>query len=139
MCSNHFDVILIEDTLDDEVVSLRAIKHSGVPCSVGVYREAGEALEYLLNADMCMPRVVLLDMHLHKSDGLEVLRRIRANARTESLPVVLLSGSDHGSKMKEGYDAGASSYVVKPVDFEQYMRQVGLITQYWLTVNCAER
>ena len=135
-------ILLVEDNPDDVELTLRAFKKSLIANEVAVARDGVEALEYLASTNMDngkhlneMPQVVLLDLHLPKVSGLEVLRAIRANPDTRLLPVVVLTSSDEESDILKSYDLGANSYIHKPVDFEQFLeaaRQLGL---YWLVLN----
>ncbi len=135
-------VLLIEDNPDDEALTLRALKKNNIKNEVVVAHDGAEALDYLFgtgkyagrNTDV-LPQVVLLDLKLPKVEGLEVLRRVRADGRTKLLPVVILTSSNEEQDRIDGYGLGANSYVRKPVDFSQFMeaaRQLGL---YWLILN----
>lgn len=132
-------ILLVEDNADDEALTLRAFSKSNITNPVVVARDGSEALDYLLPSDgrdeSELPQVVLLDLKLPKVDGLEVLRRIRANDRTRLLPVVILTSSKEEQDLIEGYRLGCNSYVRKPVNFDQFIeatRQLGL---YWLLLN----
>lgn len=137
-------ILLVEDNPDDEALTLRALRRANVANEVIVARDGAEALERLFgtgapgaDAGRLLPQVVLLDLKLPKVDGLEVLRRIRADARTRLLPVVILTSSNEERDRVRGYALGANSYVRKPVDFVQFadaVRQLGL---YWLVLNQA--
>jgi len=135
-------ILLVEDNPDDEALTVRALKRANVRNRIVVARDGAEALDYLHGTGVhagrdarLTPQVVLLDIKLPKIDGLEVLRRVRADARTELLPVVILTSSSEEQDMIEGYRLGANSYVRKPVDFGHFadaVRQLGL---YWVLVN----
>ena len=114
----------MEDNLDDEALTLRAIKQNNIANEVIVARDGVEALDYLLatgaHADRdtrIMPTLILLDLKLPKLDGLEVLRRLRADERTRLLPVVILTSSREAQELLRGYSLGVNSYICKPVDF----------------------
>ncbi|HXM93133.1 MAG TPA: response regulator [Candidatus Acidoferrum sp.] len=135
-------ILLVEDSPDDEALTLRALKKNNIKNQVVVAHDGAEALDYLFgtgkyagrNTDV-LPQVVLLDLKLPKVEGLEVLRRVRADKRTKLLPVVILTSSNEEQDRIDGYGLGANSYVRKPVDFTQFMeaaRQLGL---YWLILN----
>ena len=135
-------ILLVEDNPDDEALTLRALKKNNIKNEVVVAHDGAEALDYLFgtgkyagrNTDV-LPQVVLLDLKLPKVEGLEVLRRVRADKRTKLLPVVILTSSNEEQDRIDGYGLGANSYVRKPVDFSQFMdaaRQLGL---YWLILN----
>lgn len=135
-------ILLVEDNADDEVLTLRAFAKNNIRNEVVVARDGAEALDYLFARNAYegrniedLPQVVLLDLNLPKVDGLDVLRQIRADKRTEVLPVVILTSSREEQDMVEGYRLGANSYVRKPVDFDEFLeaaRQLGL---YWLLLN----
>lgn len=126
-------VLLVEDNADDEALTLRALRKHNIT-NVVVKRDGAEALDYLLGGGP-LPSVVLLDLKLPKVDGLEVLRRLRADARTRILPVVILTSSKEESDLLEGYGRGANSYIRKPVDFVAFMEAVRQLGVYWLELN----
>ena len=135
-------ILLVEDNSDDEALTLRALKKNHVLNEVVVVRNGLEALDYLFAtgayADRdrrVIPQLILLDLKLPKMDGLEVLRRIRADDRTRLLPVVILTSSDEERDVIEGYKLGANSYVRKPVDFTQFAEAVRQLRLYWLVLN----
>ena len=134
-------IMLVEDNPHDEELTLRALRKSNVLNPVVVARDGVEALDFLLargehaGEAPPLPQVVLLDLKLPKVDGLEVLRELRASARTRFLPVVVLTSSKEQQDLVASYELGANSYVRKPVDFAQFLeaaRQLGL---YWLVLN----
>lgn len=135
-------ILLVEDNRDDEELTLMAFESSGVECEIDVVRDGAEALEYLFATgkysdrhSQRRPALVLLDLKLPKIGGLEVLRRLRENARTQSLAVVMLTTSSEQEDMIGSYQLGCNSYVRKPVDFQHFLeasRQLGL---YWLHFN----
>lgn len=137
-------ILLVEDNADDEELTLRALKKNHIGNKVFIVRDGAEALDFLfctgIYADRDpheMPQVTLLDLKLPKVDGLEVLRRLRADPRTHTLPIVILTSSNEEKDVVEGYQLGANSYVRKPVDFNEFLeaaRQLGL---YWLVLNNA--
>jgi two-component system response regulator len=135
-------ILLVEDNPDDEALTLRAFNKNRIGNQVVVARDGVEALDYHLGnrqhsgRDLAvMPAVVLLDLKLPRIDGLEVLRRIRANERTSLLPVVILTTSKEQQDIYEGYSLGANSYIRKPVDFEKFIQAVGQLGLYWLVLN----
>ena len=136
------DILLVEDNPDDEVLMLRALRKSNVVNQIIVVRDGAEALDYLFGEGefagrdtSVKPAVVLLDLRLPKIDGLEVLRRIRADERTRLLRVVILTSSDEERDIVNSYDLGANSYVRKPVDFGQFATAVQQLGLYWLLLN----
>src|ERR687893_593861 len=135
-------ILLVEDNPDDELLTLRALKKNNVFNRVVVARDGAEALDYLFGEGAYegrdvsdIPRVVLLDLKLPKVDGLEVLRRLRADERTRLLPVVILTSSREQQDMLDGYGLGANSYIRKPVDFAQFLESVRQLGLYWLGLN----
>jgi CheY-like chemotaxis protein len=134
-------ILLVEDNPDDEALSLRAFNKHRIRNEVIVARDGVEALNYLFASGSragqapLMPAVILLDLKLPRIDGLEVLRRIRADARTALLPVVILTTSREAQDIQEAYRLGANSYIRKPVDFEQFLDTVGQLGAYWLALN----
>lgn len=128
-------ILLVEDNPDDVTLTQRALGKHKLANRLVVARDGVEALEHLFDRERHLPEVVLLDLKLPRIDGLEVLRRVRADARTRLVPVVVLTSSDEERDMVASYELGANSYVRKPVDFEQFVeaaRQLGL---YWLVLN----
>jgi two-component system response regulator len=135
-------ILLVEDNPDDEALTLRALKHNNIANAVAVARDGAEALDYLFGTGSFAdretaeaPAVVLLDLKLPKVDGLEVLRRVRADARTKRQPVVILTSSKEEVDRIRSYELGANSYVRKPVNFEQFARAVRQLGLYWLVLN----
>ncbi|MFW6097002.1 MAG: response regulator [Chloroflexota bacterium] len=135
-------ILLVEDNPDDEALTLRAFKKSNVLNDVVVARDGVEALDYLFGEGKyegrdtsVQPELVLLDLKLPKIDGLDVLRRLRADPRTELLPIVILTSSSEEQDMIQGYSLGANSYVRKPVDFVQFYDAVRQLGIYWLVIN----
>lgn len=135
-------ILLVENNPDDELLTLRALKKNNVFNKVVVARDGAEALDYLFGEGAYagrdtsdVPQLVLLDLKLPKVDGLEVLRRLRADERTRLLPVVILTSSREQQDLLDGYGYGANSYVRKPVDFAQFSRVVEQLELYWLVLN----
>ena len=140
--SSDRPILLVEDNPDDEALTLRAFNKNRISNPVVVARDGVEALDYLFanghhaGRDLSiMPAVILLDLKLPRIDGLEVLRRIRANEYTSLLPVVILTTSKEQQDIYEGYSLGANSYIRKPVDFEKFIQAVGQLGLYWLVLN----
>lgn len=131
----HSLIALVEDNPDDEILTLRALKKHGIANDIVVLRDGVEALAFLLAPDQPLPHLVLLDLNLPRISGLEVLQRIRGEARTALLPVVILTSSNEEQDLIEGYRLGANSYVQKPVDFVQFSEAVHQLGLYWLVLN----
>lgn len=135
-------ILLVEDDRDDEELTLRALRRSNIMNEVIVAHDGEEALELLFGEGKfldreidLLPAVVLLDLKLPKINGIEVLRRIRADARTRRLPVVVLTSSRQERDRDEVYDLGANSYICKPVDFEKFTEAIGHLGMYWVLLN----
>ena len=140
--ANERPILLVEDNPDDEALTLLAQSRNRIPNPVVVAHDGVEALDYLFATGVHagrkaddLPAVVLLDLKLPRIDGLEVLRRIRADARTAVLPVVVLTTSRESLDLRQAYSLGANSYIRKPVDFDRFERAIGLIGHYWLELN----
>jgi two-component system, response regulator len=127
-------ILLVEDNRDDEALTLRALKKNNIINQVVVAHDGVEAIEYLFNAPE-LPELVLLDLKLPRVDGLEVLKRLRANPSTRRLPVVVLTSSKEDRDLLESYDSGANSFVQKPVDFAEFTEAVRQLGVYWLVLN----
>lgn len=135
-------ILLVEDNPDDEALTLRAFRKSNLENQIDVARDGEEALDYLFGEgrqagrdSKRQPCVVLLDLKLPKIDGIEVLRRLRADARTRLTPVVILTTSREERDVVDGYRFGANSYIRKPVNFDEFVRAVQQIGSYWLSLN----
>ncbi len=137
-------ILLVEDNEDDEKLTLLALRKSNIMNQVIVARDGEEALDLLLGRGAHagsehllehLPAVVLLDLKLPKITGLEVLRAIRADPRTRTVPVVILTSSSEERDVIEGYELGANSFITKPVDFEKFTQAVGTLGLYWVLMN----
>ena len=131
-------ILLVEDNPDDEFLTRDALRTGGIAHDVVVARDGAEAVERIFappGADHRTPDLVLLDLKLPKMSGFDVLERIRSDARTQGLPVVILSSSSEHQDIQRGYATGANSYVRKPVNFSEFVRAVQALGVYWLTVN----
>jgi two-component system, response regulator len=135
-------ILLVEDNPDDVALTMRAFKQHKLQSDVVVARDGLEALDYLFGMgahagrDISrMPQLILLDLKMPRIDGMEVLRRIRADDRTALLPVVILTTSREEQDLIDGYTFGANSYICKPVDFEQFVEAVRQLGLYWLVLN----
>ena len=135
-------ILLVEDNPDDEALTLRALRNNNLANKVVVARDGVEALDYLFATGTYagrdtsdMPEVTLLDLKLPKVDGLEVLKRLRADDRTRLLPVVILTSSTEEQDLIRSYSLGANSYIAKPVDYLQFTEAVKQLGLYWLLLN----
>ena len=135
-------ILIVEDNPDDEALTIRALKKNNIGNRVVVVRDGVEALDFLFctgayasRDSKDMPQVTLLDLKLPKVDGLEVLKRIRADERTRLLPVVILTSSKEEQDLIESYEYGANSFMRKPVDFDQFADSVHQLGLSWLVLN----
>ncbi len=142
MEGHEYEILLVEDNPNDVKLTLHAFKKMNLANRIFVARDGAEALDFIFcsgdggsRSGVCRPRVILLDLKLPKIDGLEVLRRIKADPRTHSIPVVVLTASREERDIVESYDLGVNSYIVKPVDFEQFVDAARTLGMYWLLLN----
>ncbi len=143
---HQVEILLVEDNPTDAELTLRAFKARNFANQVFVARDGAEALDFFFGDGShplrnigVVPKVVLLDLKLPKVDGLEVLRRLKADERTRTIPVVILTSSREEPDIAAAYRLGANSYIVKPVDFEAFARAVSEVGLYWLLLNEAPR
>jgi CheY-like chemotaxis protein len=131
------EILVVEDNPADLELALRALKKHNLANQVHVARDGAEAIEFLFGAsgDAQRPKMVLLDLKLPKVDGLEVLRRIKGDPDTRRIPVVVMTSSREERDIVESYELGVNSYIVKPVDFDQFVRAVSELGLYWLVLN----
>ena len=136
------EILLVEDNPNDVELALHALKKNHIANRIEVVRDGAEALEFIFATGAYAqrsigngPRVILLDLKLPKVDGLEVLRQIKSDPRTRAIPVVVLTSSREERDIVESYNLGVNSYIVKPVDFEQFTEAVHTLGLYWLLLN----
>ena len=141
MDEQSVEILLVEDNPNDEMLALHALMKQNLVNKVHVVRDGAAALEFVFctgaYADRRSenPRLILLDKNLPEVDGMEVLRRIRADPRTKLVPVVMLTASSEERDIIESYKLGINSYIVKPVDFEQFSETTQQVGYYWLLIN----
>jgi len=135
-------IMLVEDNPDDEELTLRALRQANIANEVFVARDGTEALDFLFStgrhserSPQPMPAVVLLDLKLPKLNGIDVLKRMRADPRTQLIPVVVLTSSSEDEDMLKSYQSGANSYVRKPVEFSSFANAVTQLGMYWMLLN----
>jgi CheY-like chemotaxis protein len=131
------EILLVEDNMNDAELSLYALKKFKIANSIYHARDGAEALEYLFGdgGHGLIPRLILLDLKLPKIDGLEVLRKLKSDPVTQAVPVVVLTSSREERDIVESYHLGVNSYIVKPIDFEQFTNAVRNVGLYWLLLN----
>ena len=139
---NSIEILLVEDNPNDVELTLHALKKNNLTNRIHIVRDGAEALEYLFGSGAeaggeinHKPKVILLDLKLPKVDGMEVLKQIKADERTRSIPVVVLTSSREERDIVESYRLGVNSYIAKPVDFEQFTEAVRQLGLYWLLLN----
>ena len=142
MTGNAIEILLVEDNPDDLDLTLRSLRRAHLANHIQVARDGAEALEFIFGLGAHAgrdvetgPRVILLDLKLPKLDGLEVLRRVKADPRTRLIPVVVLTSSKEQPDVQECYRLGVNSYIVKPVNFEGFASAVAELGMYWLLLN----
>jgi len=136
------DILLIEDNADDAGLTMRAFRKNQPALRLAHFSDGAEALSYIFcegafrERDMNeLPRLILLDLKMPRIDGLEVLRRIKSDPRTCGVPVVMLSSSNEMTDIRRCYSHGANSYILKPVEFGDFLQTVAGLASYWLTLN----
>ncbi len=142
MEKNAYEILLVEDNPQDAELTLRALKKHNISNRILVVKDGAEALDFIFGTgkysgrDIAKhPKVILLDLKLPKINGLEVLRKIKSDERTRVTPVVILTSSKEERDIVEGYRLGVNSYIVKPVEFEEFAKAVTDLGLYWLLIN----
>ena len=136
------EILLVEDNPTDAELTLRALRKGGFGDRLAIVRDGAEALDYLFAQGAFAnrsienrPKVIFLDLKLPKVDGIEVMRRVRGDARLKAIPIVVLTSSHEERDIAECYKLGVNSYVVKPVEFDKFYQTVADLGAYWLTLN----
>lgn len=139
---HEVEILLVEDSPQDLALAVRALSKANLTNKIEVARDGAEALDFIfcegIHADRKIdskPKVIFLDLKLPKVDGLEVLKRLKADERTRSIPVVILTSSKEQKDVVEGYRLGVNSYIVKPVNFESFAKAVQELGLYWMLLN----
>jgi two-component system response regulator len=131
------EILLAEDNGEDAEMTMRALRRNNLANKVRWVKDGAQALEYLFDAATRPPKLVLLDIKMPKVDGIEVLRRLKADPATQKIPVVVMTSSNEERDVVESYRLGVNSYIVKPVQFEVFMETVAKIGLYWVLTNRA--
>lgn len=136
------DILLVEDNPNDIELAIHAFKKNNIDDRVHIVRDGVEALDYLFMTGRYSerrpqddPKIILLDLKLPKVDGLEVLKKAKSDERTKSIPIIVLTTSKEPSDVSSSYRFGVNSYIVKPVNFEEFAHAIRSIVEYWLTLN----
>jgi len=139
---DEVEILLVEDNPYDAELTIRALRNKGLANKLLTFADGVEALDFLFGTGeyagrdvMVRPKVILLDLKLPRINGLEVLEKIRAEARTKTIPVVIMTSSQEESDIVRGYNLGVNSYMVKPVDFDKFFQAVEELGLYWLLLN----
>ena len=142
MNSSEVDILLVEDNQDDVELALHALRREKLANNIFVARDGEEALEFIFCSGAFAhrsfdhpPKLILLDLKLPKVDGMEVLKRLKSDVRTRTIPVVIMTSSKEERDLVKGYGLGANSYIQKPVDFDQFRETVKQVGLYWLVTN----
>ena len=128
-------MLLVEDNPNDEELTLHVLRKYKLANRIQIVRDGAEALNFLFGEGNQIPKLILLDLKLPKVNGLEVLRHIKSDARTKTIPVVVLTSSQEDRDLTDCYDLGVNSYIAKPVDFTQFTEAVRQLGLYWLLLN----
>ena len=135
MTQQAVDILLVEDNPDDAELAIRALRKSNLANHLLHLQDGQEALDYLFDEKNTKPKLVLLDLKMPKVDGIEVLSKLKANERTRTIPVVMLTSSKEERDIVETYKLGVNAYIVKPLDFEQFGTAVAQLGLFWLVLN----
>lgn len=139
---NEIEILLVEDNPNDAEMTMRALRKSSMANRIIHLKDGAEALDFIYGKGMfegrdvqAIPKVILLDLKMPKVDGIEVLRSLKSNDITKSIPVVVLTSSKEDPDIRTCYDLGVNSYIVKPVGFENFLKAISELGFYWLVLN----
>ncbi|MDB5110736.1 MAG: two-component system response regulator [Mucilaginibacter sp.] len=143
MNNNEVEILLVEDNINDAELTIRSLKKVNLSNKLFHVKDGAEALDFIfakgefLNQQISRPKLILLDIKMPKVDGIEVLRQIKSNEATKTIPVVIMSSSKEEKDIIASYNFGVNSYVVKPVDFEGFAKAISQLGLYWIITNVA--
>ena len=135
MNNNVVEILLIEDNMDDAGLTIRTLKKHHLANHLLHLQDGEEAIHYLFSAESKMPKVILLDLKMPKVDGMEVLKKLKEHPEKRVKPVVILTSSKEERDIIESYKLGVNAYIVKPVDFDQFVKAIGDLGLFWLVLN----
>jgi two-component system response regulator len=136
MSHNHVvEILLVEDNMDDAGLTIRTLQKHHLANNLLHLQDGEEALKYLYDDTNQMPKVILLDLKMPKVDGIEVLRKLKSSDAKKVIPVVVLTSSKEERDIVESYKLGVNAYIVKPVDFDQFVKAIGVVGLFWLLLN----
>jgi two-component system, response regulator len=136
LTNNAVEILLVEDNLDDAGLTIRALKKHNLANNLLHLLDGEEAINYLFSEKITsIPKVILLDLKMPKVDGIEVLRKLKADERKKIIPVVVLTSSKEEKDIVESYKLGVNAYIVKPVDFDKFAKAISEIGFFWLLLN----
>jgi two-component system response regulator len=133
--NNKVDILLIEDNPDDAELTIRTLKKNHLANNLLHLEDGQEALDYLFNANNNMPRLILLDLKMPKVDGIDVGKKLKSDEKKKIIPVVVLTSSKEEKDIVESYKLGVNAYIVKPVNFDQFVKAVTEVGLFWLILN----
>ena len=137
MTQTPVEILLIEDNPDDAGLAIRALKKNNLANNLLHLQDGQEALDFLFDDNNQMPKLILLDLKMPKVDGIEVLRKLKSDERKRIIPIVVLTSSKEERDIVESYKLGVNAYIVKPVDFDQFVKAVTELGFFWLILNQA--
>ena len=133
--NNVIEILLVEDNLNDAELAIRALKKNNLANHLLHLEDGQEALDFLFDDKNRMPKLILLDLKMPKVDGIQVLRKLKSDERKKVIPVVVLTSSKEESDIVDTYKLGVNAYIVKPVDFDQFVKAVAQLGLFWLLLN----
>lgn len=132
---NIVEILLIEDNPDDAGLTIRTLKKNNLGNHLIHLEDGQDALDFLFNEENRMPKLILLDLKMPRVDGIEVLRKLKSDEKKRSIPVVVLTSSKEEKDIVEAYKLGVNAYIVKPVDFDQFVKAVTQVGLFWVVLN----